>query len=237
MKGRENMRFINDDVKLKIGGRKAVKITKENLGKLILNKALHAPEAMVNVLGAMDAKWYEGCEYCQFLQLVTALMSDSTIQKDNKFQTYAENVCGHEYVQDEEEVGNHLMGMHTLDNGLTFFGFAVGGDWGLPVYMIIYSDGKTLRLYTPSCGNSVNLDFKCALGSEDVNCNDADKIVKKYKKLGIYPGDEKFLMDSEGPAVTYLAKYDISEDAFFDGFVPYNWDAIKRDIEARIEVC
>ena len=229
------MRFINDDVKLTAGSHKAVKITKEDLGKLILKKALHAPEAMVDVLKGMDDKWYEGCEYHEFLQLVTTLMSDTTIQKDNEFQAYAENVLGHEYEQPAEEVGSNLMGVHTLDNGLTFFGFAVGGDCAAPMFMVVYYDGENLRLYTPSYGNQVNLDLKCPLGTEWVDEKNTAhrKLFKKYQKLGVCDDEDEFWME---PAIAYLAQYDISVDALYDGSIVYNWDAIRQDIETSIEV-
>jgi hypothetical protein len=231
----KDARFINDDVKLKVGGRKAAPITKERLGRMILETARNNPNEMVrDVLSTLDEKWYEYCDGSQFLQICTSLTEDKSLQKDNKFHACAENVVGHKYYPSHTEIGKPLMGMHTLDNGLTFFGFAVGGDWELPVYMIVYFDGKKLRLYTPSYGNLVNLDFKSALGSEDTDCKNIDKIIKKYEKLGVYPEDEDDFFDR--PAVTYLAQYGIDEDGFDCGEANYNWDAIKQDIEARIEV-
>lgn len=60
-----------------------------------------------------------------------------------------------------------LMGYHTLSNGFTFLGCCAGGDWEVPVFFIIYWDGKKLRAYIPTDGNPWNTDMGTAYGSED----------------------------------------------------------------------
>lgn len=45
-----------------------------------------------------------------------------------------------------------FLGVHTLSNGLTFWGMQAGGDWEIPVCFIIYlSDGR-FRIYIPKLG-------------------------------------------------------------------------------------
>lgn len=227
-------RFINDDVKLKHGGRKAARIDKLELGRLMLEKAMvYGDNFYGEDFDGVDETWY--CDAHHSHRIIHALFyNDPAIKADNKFNVDGEN----NYVYDDEDyepaegdIGEHLMGMQTLDNGLTFYGFMAGGDWEFPVFMIIYYDGKKLRGYTPSYGNSVNLDFKSAIGSErswvDVN---EDKIIKEYKKLGIYRGDEDF-EDGESLPELYFEKYELDIDT-----AGVNWNAIKQDIEARIEV-
>ena len=232
------MRYINDNANVKPNGRKAAKITEDQLAKFILDKAILSPGAMEDVLDGMDATWYKGCKETEFLQLVTALMSDYRIQKDNKFMADAENVLGHNYEQPKEDIGTNLMGIHTLKNGLTFFGFAIGNDAALPMFMVVYYDGKALRLYTPSCGNLINLDFKCPLGNEYADQDDIKhcKLLRKYKELGLITNEEDEEDFWDEPFIAYISQFGIPVVDFYDGAIPYNWDAIKTDIENHIVV-
>lgn len=59
-----------------------------------------------------------------------------------------------------------LIGFHTLPNGLTFYGASANGDWQIPVFFIIYYDGKNLRGYIPELGNPWNTDNHKAYGED-----------------------------------------------------------------------
>ena len=59
-----------------------------------------------------------------------------------------------------------LWGFNTLPNGLSFLGIQAGGDWEIPVFFIIYWDGKRLRGYVPNNGNTFNEKTKAAYGNE-----------------------------------------------------------------------
>jgi hypothetical protein len=63
-----------------------------------------------------------------------------------------------------------FLGYHALENGLTFLGCCAGGDWEAPVYFVLYCDGKKLRAYIPTKGNTYSLKTKQAFG----NCEDDD---------------------------------------------------------------
>lgn len=65
---------------------------------------------------------------------------------------------------DVENVESH--GLHTLSNGLAYYAFDSGGDWELPVYMIVYWDGKSLRGYIPKDGNVWNTVTNKAYGND-----------------------------------------------------------------------
>ena len=60
-----------------------------------------------------------------------------------------------------------LLGYQTLDNGMTFFGIASGGDWETPIFYIIYFDGKKLRGYIPTEGNTWNTFNHKAFGNQE----------------------------------------------------------------------
>jgi hypothetical protein len=68
------------------------------------------------------------------------------------------------------------LGFHTLENGLSFWICAMGGDWEYPVHFIIYFDGSDLRGYIPTNGNPYNRSTKEAYGNdEDSDEKDAMK--------------------------------------------------------------
>lgn len=90
-------------------------------------------------------------------RLIDALGSDIKVKFD------LENVC------DAAELAvDKIHGLHTLDDGLTFWGFSAGGDWENNVYFIAYWDGKKVRGYVPTDGNVWNTDTKRAYGNDDV---------------------------------------------------------------------
>ena len=62
---------------------------------------------------------------------------------------------------------NHLIGIRTLPNMLTFLGVMSGGDWEYPVFWIVYWDGNRLRGYVPTEGNVFNRKTKEAVGNAD----------------------------------------------------------------------
>ena len=80
-----------------------------------------------------------------------------------------------------------IMGLNTLDNGLTYWGMEAGGDWEHPVYFIIYWDGENLRGYVPKDGNVWNYKTKSAFGNdgtsyEDGGNFDVQKIIGDIQK-------------------------------------------------------
>ena len=225
------MRFVNDNIKLKNGGRNAIKISKDELRAIMRKVALKNNEYLQEELGDVQEWDTSDCKY----QVVMDLMSDH-LDKDNKFNVDMENcLVEHEdeYEPDDNEMGIPLMGFQTLDNGLTFFGFIAGGDWECSVFMIIYWDGKKLRSYTPTYGNTVNAWLKCAFGSEGYS---DIELSKRYEELVEIVQDadeyEEWEVDDDNVLTTaYLHRYDLRMET-----MGFNWDAIKEDIMARIVV-
>ena len=60
---------------------------------------------------------------------------------------------------------NYIKGFRVAPNGLPYWGDDAGGDWEVPVFFIIYWDGKKLRGYIPTEGNTWNTDTKTAYGN------------------------------------------------------------------------
>ena len=104
-----------------------------------------------------------------------------------------------------------LVGIHTLSNGLTFWGMWGGGDWEKATFFLVYFDGKKLRVYIPTDGNPYNTDTMQAYG------NDQDTDQKNMKKR--YPKtvgqDDSDLQPDDAP--------------------DFDWAKIEEDIRGRIE--
>lgn len=107
---------------------------------------------------------------------------------------------------DGSEFGGEWCGYHTLDNGLTFLGVKAGGDWELPIFFIVYWDGKNLRAYIPTEGNPWNTTSKQAFG------NDPDADYENAKKRWPEIIGDKKAEDMEGS----LDMEFNSEEAFKD---------------------
>lgn len=215
------MRFVNDDVKLKKGGRRAVKITQNELNERIIARAKH-------LMDKEELLDYE--EYCDesddegtlIIAIRTLLREDSIIKKDMKYIFDSEDI---EVLQSEN---NAIIGFFTFENGLTILGTLMEG-WGSPVSVIFYYDGKNIRGYIPTYGNNINVDFKTSFLMEQESPN-YDTIVSKYKESGLINKNEKEFDVSE----IYLRKYGISLEEFNEDNI--NWNAVKEDIITRIEI-
>lgn len=70
-------------------------------------------------------------------------------------------------IDDSTDNNLKLLGFHQLENGLSFLGCKSNKHLEGPIYFIIYSDGKQLRGYIPSEGNTYNYVFGTAFGRED----------------------------------------------------------------------
>lgn len=110
--------------------------------------------------------------------------------------------------------GEGLIGYNRLPNGMSYLGIVAGGDWEVPVFFIIYWDGKSLRGYIPEDGNTWNTDTKKAYG------NDLKADVKNCKKR--WPEQYKDVQED-------------SEDHYgSDLDPPHDSQKILADIQSRI---
>ena len=152
--------------------RKAIKISKKDLkNKLvdIFSKELKEEKCSNStILGIMEDNLY-----------ILDYISPKFAKDVSKVEFDYENICcglNNEYYGKNKNMLN-ILGVQTLDNDFTFIGFQAGGDWELPIFFIIYYDGKDIRGYIPKEGNVYNKTTKQALGNDD----DADEeYIKKY---------------------------------------------------------
>lgn len=214
-------RFINDDAKLRNGGRKArimdISELKIELWKFIYNATRE------------DSDSDDDDYYSRILTI-----EDEGLLKDLKFANYPENIfCTLEELNhwissgDVENVplpvGDSLLGFHTLPNDFTFFGVAGVADGSdFPMFSIFYYDGNKVRAYTPIRGNYVCTDNKCAFFMEEYSDIFNEKATKKRCA--------KFGIDyEEMNEMNYVTIYELDK-------LPMNFDAMKEDIEARIVI-
>lgn len=116
-----------------------------------------------------------------------------------------------------------LLGYNTLDNGLSYLGVCAGGDWEVPVFFIIYWDGKKLRGYIPKDGNPWNTDTKFAYGN--------------YYEVDDELADGKNLKKRPNLLKSYYACHtsDWSIQHWCEADVDWKVDLIKQDIIKRIK--
>ena len=132
----------------------------------------------------------------------------SIVEKDlSKVKFDTENMTNDGYVFGPTSI----LGYQLLSNKMPYYGVCAGGDWEIPLFFIIYWDGKKLRGYVPEDGNLWNTDTKEAYGNDDT----AD--LKNARKR--WPDDE------------YLKSDDVDLDGYFDN---YDCEAIHKDIIKRI---
>ena len=58
-----------------------------------------------------------------------------------------------------------IVGDVRTTKGVPYQLFYAGGDWEIPVYFMVYYDGKRIRVYVPTVGNTWRQDLKQALGN------------------------------------------------------------------------
>lgn len=221
--------FLNDDVKLKRNSKRAVRISEQELAHKMLQRVFEL--SCSDKTPDFDLEWYKDND--TFKRVINILLSyDKIFQIDNKYSLGTAFIdSGIRHIPNHNDIGSHILGMHTLSNGLTVCGFRADyEDRNSMPFAGIYFDGKNLRLFIPVCGNAINLDYKCVLGFEEYTrySIDEDKLFKRYLSRGICQNREEF--DFSNKASLYLSKY-----AVFPAF-GYNWNAIREELETSIEI-
>gem|GEM_PF-5269163 len=141
---------------------------------------------------------------------------------------------------------NSLIGIHTLDNGLTFLGCA-GGDDGdeIGTFFIIYYDGLQICAYMPKSGVAYNKKVMTLWGLElerQVQSRTMDNLYDKNQLIEEFPNKAKEInklfecydeVDEEIHTNIYkliLKWYGDERKPFFD------WHKIEADIKNTIRI-
>lgn len=70
-----------------------------------------------------------------------------------------------------------ILGVKQNKNGVHYLGFAIGGDWEVPIFGMIFFNGKELCAYIPKYGNPYNLSNCCAFGNDE---DDDEDYLSRY---------------------------------------------------------
>jgi len=104
----------------------------------------------------------------KWLEIVGWLPLPAQIISDFQSEIKLEDTVASEW--DPDTHVPEIKGIHTLPNGMTYFGLLIGGE-AIPIFCIIYWDGENLRGYTPTEGNCYNKKTKAIwlyyMGDED----------------------------------------------------------------------
>lgn len=161
---------LNMDKKLRVGGRKAPQMSIEDF-KILLDAWL---------LSANRSESDYAERLYDTLTIGEAYYAGKVIRDIKKINVDFENV-----------IFRDVDGIKIGPNGVPFIWFMFGGDWELPVWGMIYWDGKDMRGYVPTYGNTFNASMKAAYGSDETD----GPVKLKYWEHGTYK--EKWFDDSD----------------------------------------
>lgn len=163
--------FVNMNATLRTGGRKAPRMTVDEFKEAIAKKKETHKKAIKEF--SLDNP-EPGYINDWILDLGTEL--DWKWVKDvQKVQFDFEN----RFISDDVKV--------SPTKGIPYFECWAGGDWQDPLYFFLYWDGKDIRGYVPTKGNTFNATLGCAFGEEHEFLPDEDQRTEAdWKKEGGY---------------------------------------------------
>ncbi len=249
-------RYINDDAPVTPNIRKAKNISIDELRQKLIEAYDAAPSTKMSGRTYAQTTYPDDIAALEDLVAVVSLNPTyankdlSNIHFNPNAHIIVDSTIAKTYMGD---VGESLIGFHTLDNGFTFCGVVSGGSCEMPLFYCLYYNDGNIRAYIPIKGNVVNCDTLTALGSEHNMCNsntgrNSLELYDAYKKNGLLTPanasiDDFFDADQHIGMNSYLAQYD---HLIIRGAVPnmaldpkdggFNWDAITEELKTSIEI-
>lgn len=208
-------------------GRKATKITTDELREKVFAFMKKNPNYAKEFENGKTPKGYKVASFFGY--------AHEKVKEDISkiFFDFENSESDDEYKGDKKDPES-FMGLHTLDNGFTFWGMWAGGDWEYPVFFIVYWDGKGLRGYIPEDGNAFNKVFRTAYGSEgekDVEI----KASHRKKFIEMFP-DHADKINEIFNEEDYDVLPEYTRDWAEEDGIDFEWDKIEADIKGRIQV-
>lgn len=243
--------FINQNVKIRYGGRKAPKMSIQDLSNLILNKIINDKnhKDYLNV-DFSDPHW------------ITEYIREWKISAKNSYNNIAEDIRNYlvwgggkntklerdldKYDCDWENCEINSWGL--TPSGIPYIEWWRGGDWEQPTCVYFYYDGKNFRGYIPERGNCVNLLAKAAFGnymgdnilsaaSSEEDMYDISKYSKseldEFKKSDFYFLMSELFPNEPNKLLPTEKNWDIFEANIED--LEIDWDKCREDFFARLE--
>lgn len=227
-----DLRYINRDVKLKTGGRKAIKISCDDFKTLLIeslwkisteNDKKHPYPGQCDALndinhwGKSDIAFTIGDIIMEDLdEDIIRSSKFKKLKKDlSKIDLYFENAGIEPWDEDELEI-------KVTKSGIPYIIYYVSMDYGCEAYCFIYWDGKDFRGYVPFKGNLVDTKKKIILNEDE-------------------PSTARYILDQILPDIPKLYSPDKDEDlmddfqAIYDLIEP-NLDWMIEEFESRLTV-
>ena len=195
--------YLNKNVKLKNGGRKAIRMTVAEFNDILskLKKKIGDEDYDTESENNYDWILYEAIEALPKLQKDLSKISFD-------FENY--------------EIDPNV---HLTIFGVPYLRCFAGGDWEIPIRFFIYFDGKDLRGYIPTKGNTFNRKTKEALGNGLNDTKDSDYC---------------FIVNDVCPELMKQYGQDkinkIMKDDFDLNLVEFQEDWCLEDFESRLEI-
>lgn len=226
-----DLHYINRDVKLKTGGRKAIRISCDDFKTLLIESLwktsmVHYKRHPYPELCYQDNINQWGKDDITFT-LMDIIMEnfDEDIIKSSKFKKlgkdlskidlYFENAGIEPWDQDELEI-------KVTKSGIPYIIYYVSMDYGCEAYGFIYWDGKDFRGYVPFKGNLVDTKKKIILNQDD-------------------PSTARYILDQILPDIPKLYGKNQDEDLMDDFNTIYellkpNLDWMIEEFESRLTI-
>ena len=165
--------YLNKDVKLKKGGRKAVCITEEEFDEII-SKLKNKAEKLGYCVDCTYGGKYAWIASSAFYEVFSKARLDVS-KIDFDFENF--------------EIDDTIF---VTSQGVPYLQCLAGGDWEIPIRFFIYYDGKTMRGYVPTKGNPFNRKAKSAIGNTDEGKNNDNVFILKelFSNVPEYDDDE-----------------------------------------------
>lgn len=254
--------YINQNVKLKVGGRKAPKMSIKDLRDILLNGVIR--DNRFNQEEYLEKEYRSKSDHRvihislddpSWVTKYTELCNNPEFSEDvdYTFLSYIVYYGGWniKFNKDLEKYTRDLENMEIRSWGLTtdnvpYIECKTYGDWELPICVYIYLDGKYFRGYIPTKGNCINLINRSAFGNNrgDFNILDSssDRFdLSKYNKEQLdkfRKSDFYFLMSELFPSdSSKLVPSKENWELFYEKLeeLEIDWDKCREDFFARLE--
>ena len=228
------LKYINSDVKLRVGGRKAPQISKEEFKSLLVDSLFNFYEkikehnpSLVSYINPDKNSWTR-CELDYLLhEIIDERDENESIIKSSKFKKIDKDISKVELYHENLGLSpwnNDELVISMTKQGIPYITIYVVMDFGNPAEFFIYWDGKEFRAYVPFKGNLINLKTKNLLNGDFDENEDVryivDQILPEVSKL--YSSDEE-LCDDFWPVLD-------------SNLLDTNPDWMREDFESRLEV-
>lgn len=246
--------YINQNIKIRFGGRKAPKISLQDFSDLILNGIIKDKDNWEYLdIDSSDPNWID--KY--IIQWKTSRNPEDNLKRNGGeiieyFAWYGgrNTKLDNDFKKYESDWENREINSCGLTpNGIPYIELFTGGDWEEPICSYIYYDGKSFRGYIPEKGNCINRLAKAAFGNyrgDDIlpiTAPDKDRYdISKYSQFELIEfqkSDFYFLMSELFPGESdKLLPIEENWDIFYDKLndLEIDWDKCREDFFARLEV-